>query len=135
MILMVVLNLLPPARVREGPACALISTICGRQEIAVHGGRSLVGDEANRDDQADATAIGRRTLSQPGAAASRALDLSDIGERSERSAVLATFAAVLAGRRRDSGEPLPSHDRADRPWFTRDQISALLRTCPAGPGT
>jgi hypothetical protein len=47
----------------------------------------------DRDDQAEAAEIGRRTLNQPGTAPSRALDLCDIGERSERWDVLATFPA------------------------------------------
>jgi hypothetical protein len=45
----------------------------------------------DRDDQADATAIGRQALKQPGTAPSRSLELCDIGERSERWDVLATF--------------------------------------------
>jgi hypothetical protein len=47
----------------------------------------------DRDDQAEATAIGRQALSKPGGAPSRALDLCDIGERSERWDILATFPA------------------------------------------
>jgi hypothetical protein len=48
--------------------------------------------KVDRDDQADAAAIGRRALSQSGGAPVRALDLCDIGERSERWDVLASFA-------------------------------------------
>jgi len=47
----------------------------------------------DRDDQADATAIGRKALGQPGIAPSQSLELCDIGERSERWDVLATFPA------------------------------------------
>jgi hypothetical protein len=45
-------------------------------------------------DQADATAVGLRTLGQSRTAPSRALDLCDIGERSDRWDILATFPAA-----------------------------------------
>lgn len=48
----------------------------------------------DRDDQAEATAIGRRTLSEPCTAHSRALDLCDIGERSDRWDILASYPAT-----------------------------------------
>lgn len=45
----------------------------------------------DRDDQTEATAIGRRTLSGPCVAPARAIDLCDIGERSERWDILASY--------------------------------------------
>ena len=47
-----------------------------------------------RDDQADAAAIGLRALSAPRVAHSRALDLCDIGDRSDRWNILATCPAA-----------------------------------------
>jgi hypothetical protein len=43
-------------------------------------------------EQAQAAAIGRDTLGDPGVTQSRSLDLCDIGERSERWDVLVTLA-------------------------------------------
>jgi hypothetical protein len=48
----------------------------------------------DRDDQAEATAIGLRTLSKCRTVRSRALDLCDIGEYSERWDILASFPAA-----------------------------------------
>jgi hypothetical protein len=48
----------------------------------------------DRDDQAGATAIGLRTLGECLTARSRALDLCDIGEHSERWGILASFPAA-----------------------------------------
>jgi 2'-5' RNA ligase superfamily len=47
----------------------------------------------DRDDQRAAVAIGRRALGEPGVTRARALDLCDIGERSQRWDVLASFPA------------------------------------------
>ena len=47
----------------------------------------------DRDDQAEAAAIGRRTLANTGSTRSQALELCDIGEDSERWDILASFAA------------------------------------------
>ncbi|HUY45853.1 MAG TPA: 2'-5' RNA ligase family protein [Streptosporangiaceae bacterium] len=57
----------------------------------------------DRDDQSEAAAIGRRTLSEPGTAPSQALDLCDIGERSERWDILASFPATENPRTSGSG--------------------------------
>ncbi len=57
----------------------------------------------DRDDQAEAAAIGLRTLGEPGTAHSRALDLCDIGERSERWDILASFPAAEHPRLGGSG--------------------------------
>lgn len=61
--------------------------------------------KVDRDDQAEATSIGRRALTRPCTAASRALDLCDIGERSERWEIFATFPAGESQRTGGSGAP------------------------------
>jgi hypothetical protein len=50
----------------------------------------------DRDDQAEATAIGRRTLANTSSTRSQALELCDIGENSERWDILASFPAATA---------------------------------------
>lgn len=50
--------------------------------------------KVDRDDQAEAATIGRKTLHTSCGAPARALDLCDIGERSERWDVLASFPAA-----------------------------------------
>jgi hypothetical protein len=50
--------------------------------------------KVDRDDQAEAAAIGRKALESNASARSRTLDLCDIGERSERWDVLASVPAT-----------------------------------------
>jgi hypothetical protein len=50
--------------------------------------------KVDRDDQAEATAIGREALGAAVSVRSRTLELCDIGERSERWDVLASFPAT-----------------------------------------
>jgi hypothetical protein len=49
--------------------------------------------KVDRDDQAEATAIGRKTIRTSVSTRARALDLCDIGERSEQWEILASFPA------------------------------------------
>lgn len=50
----------------------------------------------DRDDQAEAAAIGRRALTNASSTRSQALELCDIGENSERWEILASFPAAAA---------------------------------------
>ena len=59
--------------------------------------------KVDRDDQAEAAAIGRKALGADASAQSRALDLCDIGERSERWDVLASIPATRHPRTGGSG--------------------------------
>jgi hypothetical protein len=52
----------------------------------------------DRDDQAEATAIGRQALANASSTPAQALDLCDIGENSERWETLASFPATTTPR-------------------------------------
>jgi len=56
----------------------------------------------DRDDQAEAAAIARQTLTEPRTAHARTLDLCDIGERSQRWDILASFPTTAHPRTGDS---------------------------------
>jgi hypothetical protein len=60
----------------------------------------------DRDDQAEATAIGKRTLANTSSTRSQALELCDIGENSERWEILASFTAATAPPPEGDSTPL-----------------------------
>ena len=74
-------------------------------------GSSYIGDsftphislaKLDRDDQAEAVAIGRQALSNADSTRPRTLDLCDIGENSERWDILASFPATSHPQAGDS---------------------------------
>jgi len=80
------------ARARRGLGGDPFGSRYIRASFAPHISLAKIG----RDDQRAAVAIGRRTLGGPRMARSQALDLCDIGERSQRWDILASY-PVTAG--------------------------------------
>jgi hypothetical protein len=60
----------------------------------------------DRDDQAEATAIGKRTLANTSSTPSQALELCDIGQNSERWETLASFPTTTARPPEGDSTPL-----------------------------
>lgn len=80
------------ARARDGLGADPFGSSYIRDSFAPH--ISLA--KLDRDDQAEAATIGKRTLANASSTRSQALELCDIGENSERWEILASFPAVAA---------------------------------------
>lgn len=78
------------ARARDGLGADPFGSPYIRDSFAPH--ISLA--KLDRDDQAEAAAIGRRTLANADSTCSQALELCDIGQNSERWDILASFPAA-----------------------------------------